>query len=550
MYDTRTSGIHVQSGKTFSATGCQFANCHVWGSHEYAWKIEAGYVTLDNCVGEWASTAQVHLNEGDATITAGRFFGSNKFRHVGIEIGSPEVIVYGSQIDARMADLVGGALKFTNEGGSSKIKALIYQTKGVPYSGTPARGSLLELVVNGVEGGSATVFPKGPLSWNGGTPIVRHLSGTATWQPPEIPHGAMAGTTVTVAEACRTRETPWPWASRRASPSARCSSVRSARRTPWQSRCGTRRDERCISPPEPSGPIAGCINRRSETHLMTRLRSVEDARGWLETRLRAWVNQARGQGRTELDPSGIDIVKLHEKGRYREAEIAARRLVNSLRETCGDRHPQYATALSNLALSLQKQGDYAGAEPLLRQVLEVRRETLGEHHPHYATALNNIALLLCERGDLVSAETLMRQALDIRRESLGERHPDHATGLTSLAMLLCERRDLLRMQEPLLQQALDIRREILGEHHPHYATALNNLALLLRERGDYAGAEPLLRRALDIRRETQGEHHPDTLSCAHALESFRRAEPLEAGRPRGHESGPRTEPRAGRPGVT
>ena len=118
---------------------------------------------------------------------------------MGVEIGSPEVTVYGSQIDARMADLVGGALKFTNEGGASKIKALIYQTKGVPYSGTPARGSLLELVVNGIEGGSATVFPKGPLSWNGGTPIIRHLSGTSTWQPPEVPHGATAGTTVTVA---------------------------------------------------------------------------------------------------------------------------------------------------------------------------------------------------------------------------------------------------------------------------------------------------------------------------------------------------------------
>ena len=198
VYDTKSNGVHVQDGKAFSATGCQFVNCHVWGSHEYAWKIEAGYITLDNCVGEWASKAQVHLNEGDATIAAGRFFGSNKYRHVGIEIGSPDKAVYGSQIDARMADLVGGAFKFTNEGGSSKIKGLIYQTKGVPYTGTPARGSLLELVVNGVESGSATVFPKGPLSWNGGSPIVKHLSGTAAWQPPEVPAGTAAGTTVAV----------------------------------------------------------------------------------------------------------------------------------------------------------------------------------------------------------------------------------------------------------------------------------------------------------------------------------------------------------------
>jgi hypothetical protein len=198
VYDTKTFGVQVQDGKGFSATGCQFVNCHVWGGHVYAWKVEAGYVTLDNCIGEWASSAQVHLNAGDATITAGRFFGTSKYRHVGIEIGSPEVVVYGSQIDARMADLTGGAFQFTNEGGSSKIKALIYQTKGVPYTGTPSRSSLLELVVNGIEGGSTTVFPRGALAWNGGAPIVRHLSAKAAWAPPEVAHGAMAGTTLAV----------------------------------------------------------------------------------------------------------------------------------------------------------------------------------------------------------------------------------------------------------------------------------------------------------------------------------------------------------------
>ena len=248
-------------------------------------------------------------------------------------------------------------------------------------------------------------------------------------------------------------------------------------------------------------------------------RRVEDAKEWLEARLRTWVSQARGQARGEADPSGHDVVKLHEQGRYGEAEVAARRLVESVRERRGERHPHYATALSNLALSLQKQGDYTGAEPLLRQALDIRRETLGERHPHYATALNNLALLLCEQGDLAAAEPLMRQALDIRREAVGERHPDHATGLTSLAMLLCERGDLASA-EPLLRQALDIRRETLGERHPHYATALTNLALLLRERGDLAGAEPLLRQSLNVRRTTLGDDHPDTRACAHALESL------------------------------
>jgi hypothetical protein len=198
VYDTTTCGVHVQQSKAFSATGCQFVNGHVWGEHRLAWKIEAGYVTLDNCVGEWAASAQVHVNADDTTITAGRFFGNPKARHVGIEIGTPGRVVYGTQIDARMADLVGGALRFTNEGGSSKIKALIYQTSGIPYSGNPSRTSLLELVVNGIEGGSTTALPRGPLAWNGGTPIVKHLSGTISWAPLGVRHGSAIGTTLTV----------------------------------------------------------------------------------------------------------------------------------------------------------------------------------------------------------------------------------------------------------------------------------------------------------------------------------------------------------------
>jgi hypothetical protein len=198
VYDTTTYGVHLMQGESYSATGCQFVNCHIWGEHITAWKIEAGFVTLDNCMGEWAKSAQVHVNADDTTITAGRFFGNPKARHVGIEIGSRENPVYGTQIDARMTDLAGGALKFTNEGGSSKIKALVYQTSGVPFTGTPSRSGLLELVVNGIEGGSATVLPRGPIAWNGGAPIVKHLSGTAHWIPPGVAEGSATGTTIPV----------------------------------------------------------------------------------------------------------------------------------------------------------------------------------------------------------------------------------------------------------------------------------------------------------------------------------------------------------------
>ena len=58
VYSTKTSGIHIHSGKKFSATGCQLINCHVWGQHDYGFKIEAGFITLVNCMAEWAKLAE------------------------------------------------------------------------------------------------------------------------------------------------------------------------------------------------------------------------------------------------------------------------------------------------------------------------------------------------------------------------------------------------------------------------------------------------------------------------------------------------------------
>ncbi len=198
VYHGTTTGVSVEQGPKYSATGCQFVNCHVWGHHAHGWVIEAGYVCLVNCSAEWASSAQVLVASNDTTILGGIFFGDPKGAQVGIEIGTAGKVVYGTQIDSRMSDLNGGALKFTNEGGSGKVKALIYQTKGEPYRGTPSPKTSLELAVNGVGSGSVTVLPTGPLAWNGGAAITRHLSGTSEWSPGPVPHGSAAVATVGV----------------------------------------------------------------------------------------------------------------------------------------------------------------------------------------------------------------------------------------------------------------------------------------------------------------------------------------------------------------
>src|SRR5271157_4088258 len=67
--------------------------------------------------------------------------------------------------------------------------------------------------------------------------------------------------------------------------------------------------------------------------------------------------------------------------------------------------------------------------------MEVYRTALGERHPDYAILLNNLAELYYAMGRHGEAEALYKQAMEICRTALGERHPDHADSLNNLALL-------------------------------------------------------------------------------------------------------------------
>ena len=65
----------------------------------------------------------------------------------------------------------------------------------------------------------------------------------------------------------------------------------------------------------------------------------------------------------------------------------------------------------------------AMAEPLYVQALEIRKAELGDRHPDTAQGLNNLALLYDSQGRYGEAEPLYVQALEIRKAELGDRHP-------------------------------------------------------------------------------------------------------------------------------
>jgi CHAT domain-containing protein/tetratricopeptide (TPR) repeat protein len=229
---------------------------------------------------------------------------------------------------------------------------------------------------------------------------------------------------------------------------------------------------------------------------------------------RAALRQAQAEhGRVE---------QLHQQGRYREAVEVAVKVLAVLRKVLGEKHPDYATSLNNLAVLYQSTGERGKALPLYLEALDLRRQVLGEKHPAYARSLNDLAALYHAMGEHGKALPLYLEARQLFRQVLGERHPDYATSLNDLAMLY------LAMGEhgkalPLSLEARRLRRQVLGEKHPHYAASLNNLARLYLAMGEHGKALPLYLEARDLQRQVQGERHPDYATSLHNLATLYQA---------------------------
>ena len=81
----------------------------------------------------------------------------------------------------------------------------------------------------------------------------------------------------------------------------------------------------------------------------------------------------------------------------------------------------------NLVEVYRSQGRYGEAEPLYVQALEIWKAELGDRHPDTAQGLNNLALLYFNTNRLPEAAAAMSAALSIFEERLGSTHPNTLT---------------------------------------------------------------------------------------------------------------------------
>ena len=199
---------------------------------------------------------------------------------------------------------------------------------------------------------------------------------------------------------------------------------------------------------------------------------------------------------------------LGDLARYAEAEPLLRAVAEILKRELGEKAPQFAIALNNLAQLVQATNRLAEAEPLYRRALAIDEACFGKESPEVATVLDNLAMLLQATNRLAEAELLYRRALAIDEASFGKEHPTIATALNNLAALR-QATNRLSQAEPLMERVVHIFEVSYGKEHPNVATALNNLAQLRKATNRLAEAEPLMERALAIDEASFGKEHPN-----------------------------------------
>ena len=205
---------------------------------------------------------------------------------------------------------------------------------------------------------------------------------------------------------------------------------------------------------------------------------------------------------------------LAEREKYPEAIGLATKAFDLRHGIASDDDILTANSADQLGFLNNKARHYAEGEKWTRMAVDIFQRLYGERHPNYAIGLDNLAFYAEWHGDYAKAESLYKQELAILRETIGESTAEYAATLDSLAMMYVKRGDYTKA-EPLYRQALAIRKKVLGEKNPNYANTLNDLAILYDDTGDYAQAELLNKQGLRFARKCWGPNtHAMPLACS------------------------------------
>lgn len=199
-----------------------------------------------------------------------------------------------------------------------------------------------------------------------------------------------------------------------------------------------------------------------------------------------------------------------------EAANTFHRVLTIKREILGEKHPDVAVTLNNLAALRQDSGDTESAEKLYLEAVAIREAQSPQDHSALASLMNNLGTVHRNSGRMPTAETYFRRAAELWEQSLGPNHPTLAAGLANLAELLVNS-GRGQEAEPMLRRAMTIYNDRLGPEHAQTISATETLGVLFLDQQKAAGAEVLFRRVYEARMKQFGAKHALTIVAQHQM---------------------------------
>jgi serine/threonine-protein kinase len=202
-------------------------------------------------------------------------------------------------------------------------------------------------------------------------------------------------------------------------------------------------------------------------------------------------------------------------GNYEAAADASRESLDLSISLYGNDHPETASVMNTLAMSLEEVGEKEAAYDLYYRIIEIRRD-LPDQGSNLSVNLNNLAILLQEDGKLEEADALFSEAVELVDEIYGFEHPFMAYTLNGYSGVHQDRGDFESAEEDL-QNALKIGRAVFPENHPFNAVVLHNLGSLFEDMESYTDAANYFEQGLALRRQNLPENHPDIATSLFSL---------------------------------
>lgn len=176
-------------------------------------------------------------------------------------------------------------------------------------------------------------------------------------------------------------------------------------------------------------------------------------------------------------------------GDYEKAEESLEKAMKILRHHYGTKHIQIATSLNDIALiKFYNNENPKKVEELLLEALNMTKESLSDKHPRYASILSNLAMFYLETGNLEKSESYLNEANAIWVAKFGESNVHSAEIYFIKGNTSYKKGDFVQAKLDYTTAKTIYYRVFENESHPGYLSALSKIGQMSYIIGDYKGA--------------------------------------------------------------